>query len=166
MLRNWIAFKKLDKLFKKKFQCPYQFLNDISQEIILNDINRYKKKTQNEKDIIIFNCKINIIKGDKVNINFEELFEELDKNTNCKIDPNRLRPIIGHLNQILDLQLKEADKGSANLYLMGNKHLSNGENLTSASESNSQTLKIQIGTKGILMLKNKNFILQPIWTKI
>ena len=154
------CFQKARQTFQKKFQCPYQFPDDISQDKIFNDIQRYMKKTQNKQDLILFNCMINIIKGDKININFEKLFEELDKNANSKIDPNKLRGIIGPLNQILDQQLEEADKRNMNLNLFDDKHISNRENLMHSSEINSQTLKIQIGIEGKLFLKNKEFIFQ------
>lgn len=159
------CFQKARQTFQKKFQCPYQFPNDIPQDTILNDINRYMKRTQNKQDIILFNCMINIIKGDKINIDFEKLFEELDKNANSKIDPNKLKGIIGPLNQILDQQLDEADKGNMNLNLFDDKHINNRENLKYISEKNSQTIKIQIGTEGKLMLKNKEFIFQPIGSR-
>ena len=151
------CFQRARNLFQQKFQCPYQFPTDISQETILKDIKKYMKKTKNPQDIILFNCMINIIKGDKVNIDFEKLFEELDKNANDKINPNKLKGIIGPLNEILDQQLDEADKGNMNLYLFDDKNLKQRKNLKDISERNSQTLQIQIGIEGKLYKQSGDF---------
>lgn len=151
------CFQKARNVFQKKFQCPYQFPNDIPQDTILKDINRYMKNTKNKQDIILFNCMINIIKGEKVNIDFEKLFEELDKNANNKIDPIKLRGIIGPLNEILDQQLEEADKGNMNLNLLDDRNINHRKNLKRISESNSQTIKIIIGFEGKLIQQNMGF---------
>ena len=151
------CFQKARNLFQQKFQCPYPFPTDISQETILKDIKQYMKKTKNPQDIILFNCMINIIKGDKVNIDFEKLFEELDKNANDKINPNKLKGIIGPLNEILDQQLDEADKGNMNLYLLDDRNLKNRKNLKDISESNSQTVQIQIGLEGKIFKQSGDF---------
>lgn len=151
------CFQKARNLFQQKFQCPYPFPADTSQETILKDIKKYMKKTKNPQDIILFNCMINIIKGDKVNIDFEKLFEELDKNANDKINPNKLKGIIGPLNEILDQQLDEADKGNMNLYLLDDRNLKNRKNLKDISESNSQTLQIQIGLEGKIFKQSGDF---------
>jgi len=145
------CFQRARNLFQQKFQCPYQFPTDISQETILKDIKKYMKKTKNPQDIILFNCMINIIKGDKVNIDFEKLFEELDKNANDKINPNKLKGIIGPLNEILDQQLEEADKGNMNLNLLDDRNINHRKNLKRISESNSQTIEIIIGFEGKLI---------------
>jgi len=94
------CFQKARKIFQDKFQCPYQFPNDTSEDNIIKDINRYMRKAKNKQDIILFNCMINIIKGEKININFDKLFEELDKCANSKINPNKLKDLIGPLNRI------------------------------------------------------------------
>ena len=151
------CFQRARNLFQQKFQCPYQFPTDISQETILKDIKKYMKKTKNPQDIILFNCMINIIKGDKVNIDFEKLFEELDKNANDKINPNKLKGIIGPLNEILDQQLDEADKGNMNLYLFDDKNIKHRKNLKDISERNSQTIQIQIGIEGKLYKQSGDF---------
>jgi len=55
-------FQKVRKSFEDKFQCPYQFPREVSKERIINDINRYMKKTKSNQDIILFNYMIKIIK--------------------------------------------------------------------------------------------------------
>ena len=154
------CFQRARNVFQKKFQCPYQFPNDIPQDTILKDINRYMKNTKNKQDIILFNCMINIIKGEKVNIDFEKLFEELDTNANNKINPIKLRGIIGPLNEILDQQLEEADKGNMDLNLSDDRNIKHRKNLKHISESNSQTIKIIIGFEGKLIQQNFEFGIQ------
>ena len=155
------CFQRARQTYQKKFQCPYQFPNDLPPEKIIKDIKTYMEKTTNKNDIILYNCMINIINGDKINIDFEKLFEELDKNSNSKINPNKLRLIIGPLNQILDQQLDEADKGNMNLNLSENNHINNRENLRNITGNNSNILKIEIGNQGKLKNENNKYYFQP-----
>jgi hypothetical protein len=152
------CFQKARKVFQDKFQCPYEFPKDTPEESIIKDINRYMKKAKHNQDIILFNCMINIIKGEKININFDKLFEELDKYSNSKINPNKLKDLIGPLNQILDKQLEEADKGNMNLNLINDNHKHDRDNLKHISQRNSQMIKVQIGTEGNLIENNNEFI--------
>ena len=155
------CFQRARNVFQKKFNCPYQFPKDFPQETILKDINRYIKHTNNKQDIILFNCMINIINGNKVNIDFDKLFEELDKNPNNKIDPIKLKVIIGPLNEILDQQLEEADKGNMSLNLFDDRNINHRNNLKHISESNSHIIKILIGLEGkFTQEQNGNFKIQ------
>ena len=152
------CFQKARKIFQDKFQCPYQFPNDTSEDNIIKDINRYMKKSKNKQDIILFNCMINIIRGEKININFDKLFEELDKCANSKINPNKLKDLIGPLNQILDKQLEEADKGNMDLNLIDDNHKYDRDNLKHISQRNSQTIRVKIAIEGDLKEDKNEFI--------
>lgn len=159
------CFQKARKVFQDKFQCPYQYPNDISEESIIKDINRYIKKAKTNQDIILFNCMINIIKGEKININFDKLFEELDKCANSKINPNKLKDLIGPLNQILNQQLEEADKGNMDLNLITDNHKLHRDNLKIISQRNSQMIKVIIGIEGNLIEDKNEFIFQQFKTQ-
>lgn len=159
------CFQKSRKIFQDKFQCPYQFPKDTPEESIIKDINRYMKKAKNNQDIILFNCMINIIKGEKININFDKLFEELDKCADSKINPNKLKDLIGPLNQILDKQLEEADKGNMDLNLINDNHKHDRDNLKHISQRNSQMIKVIIGIEGNLIQDKNELIFQQFKTQ-
>jgi hypothetical protein len=123
------------------------------------------KRAKHNQDIILFNCMINIIKGEKININFDKLFEELDKYSNSKINPNKLKDLIGPLNQILDKQLEEADKGNMDLNLINENHKHDRDNLKHISQRNAQMIKVIIGIEGNLLEDKNEFIFQPFKTQ-
>ena len=95
----------------KKIYGEYIFPEKYSKEKILNDIKRYIKNIHDEKDKILFFAMINILNGEKIDINFTELFEELENNSNSKFDPNKLANLIGPINYILEDIEKKAEEG-------------------------------------------------------
>ena len=86
------SFMRFRQAYEKKYKYPYQFPNELPPEIITKYIYIYMKKTANKNDIFLYDCMIKIINGDKINIDFDKLFEELDKHSNSKIDREMLRP--------------------------------------------------------------------------
>ena len=154
------CFQLAIKKYQKKFQCPYKFPDDLPKEKIIKDIYRYMGKIQNEKDKILYNSMINIIKGEKLNIDFDKLFAELDKNANSKMKPDKLKKIIGPLNEILEQNMEEADKGNMNLELENDKHKKNRDNLKKAS-LDTKTIRVNIGTEGKLKNIKNSFFFTP-----
>ena len=153
------CFQLAIKKFQKKFQCPYEFPRDLPKEIIIKDIHRYIKRISNQKDKILYYSMINIINGEKININFDKLFEELDKNSNSKIDPSKLRKIIGPLNEILDQNLEEADEGNMKFELANDKN--KRDKLRGISSENLKIIRVKQGTEGILNQTNNIFSFTP-----
>ncbi len=67
---------------------PYQFPPDCPKEKILKDIKRYMQKMDNTNDKNLYILMADIINGKKVNMDFQKLYQELDKNANNKILKN------------------------------------------------------------------------------
>ena len=154
------CFNLAVKQFQKKFQCPYIFPNDIQRDKIKKDISRYIKKVQNKKDIFLYELMQKLINGENIDINFDCLFEELDKNANSKIKPQNLKEIIAPLNEILDQNQKEADKGNMKLDLLEEKYDRNRATLRDFSKNN-KSLKFKMGIEGHLKYYNNAFYFCP-----
>ena len=91
------CFNLAMETYQKKYG-PYQFPPDCPKEKILNDIQIYIQKMQNNKDKMLYYMMIDIINGKKVNTDFTDLYKDLDKNANNKFDPRKLNKIVGPLN--------------------------------------------------------------------
>lgn len=144
------CFQTAMKLYKKKYKI-YEYPKDLSKEKILSDINRYIKRVSNEKDKALYYAMINIIIGTKIDINFDELFEELDKSANNEFEPKKLKNLIGPLNHILDSIEKKADDGNSEYFIKKYKSKST-ENLINESKKNlNMCLSVIIGKRGNLI---------------
>ena len=138
------------KNFKKKYG-EYIFPEKYSKEKIINDIKIYIQKTPKEKDKVLYYAMINIINDKKIDIDFEELFEELDDNPQSKFDPNNLITIIGPINAILEEIQTNAEKGNMSF----NKNQSKQkEILKNIKESKPETKSVILGKKGLLFKIN------------
>ena len=105
------CFQLALRKYKQKYG-TYIFPKDCPKEKIIHDCKRYINRTKNEKDKILFYSMINIINGDKVDIDFDKLFEELDDNfADKKFNPSKLAKLIGPLNYLLDQIGKDAEEG-------------------------------------------------------
>lgn len=149
------CFQLALRKYKQKYG-DYKFPNDCSKEKIINDCKRYINKTKNEKDKILFYSMINIINGDKVDIDFDKLFEELDKNfANNKINPSKLAKLIGPLNYLLDQIGKDAEEGKISFNDDDNKKKRIKEKLKREAE-NDELISVNYGNKGNLCNINNN----------
>lgn len=117
------CFKIAKDKYQNSFQTSYQFPPDCSKDKILRDIQRYIQNTKNKEDQLLFYSMADIINGKQVNLDYNKLFMELDKNAEKKINPKKLANIVGPLNYHLDQIENEADKGNMNLF-------PNGEDIT------------------------------------
>lgn len=143
------CFQLAIKKFQQKFQCQYIFPQDLEIETVKKDINRYMKKIQNKKDLFLYELMLKLMNLEDININFDNLFEELDKNANSKINPEKLRKIIAPLNEILNKNIEEADKGNMNLELLDENNNKNREALREIFK-NSKALNFKRGIEGDL----------------
>jgi hypothetical protein len=104
------CFNMAIKKYRKKYG-EYIFPENYSKEKILKDIKKYIKNTKDEKDKTLYYAMINIINDKKIDINFDELFEETEDKPDSKFEPNKLNNIIGPINSILDDIEKKAEDG-------------------------------------------------------
>ena len=142
------CFQMSLKKYKKKYG-EYIYPEKYSKEKLLKDIQRYIKNTSNEKDKVLFLAMINILNGDKTDIDFNQLFEELENHPNNKFDPNKLSSLIGPINSILENIEKNAEEGK----IVFNENKSKLKDKL-AKEKNKKSDKINgiIGKKGILYI--------------
>ena len=152
------CFQLAIKKFQNEFQLPYKLPTNFNNEKIQKDINRYMKKMKNEEDKKLYKAMINLINGKEININFDKLFEELDKNANSKINPTHLREMVAPINQILDKQSDEAERGNMNLELDDNSHINQRNKL---KNSRSKIIKFEIGKLGELRMISSGFNFIP-----
>ena len=78
-------FQKMMLLYIKKYG-PYTFPNNCPKESILNQMIYYKKILIHANDRYLYDAIIDLLyNGKKPKIDFDELFNELDKQSKCKI---------------------------------------------------------------------------------
>lgn len=147
------CFQLALKSYKKKFG-EYIYPMKYPKEKIIKDCQRYILNTPNQKDKILFVSMINIINGEKVDIDFDRLFEKLDKSPDKNFDPRKLVNIIGPLNHILSEIEKEAEEGEIN-FNEGDKKKRIRNKLKEESESNAKLYLVYCGIKGYLSLQNQ-----------
>ena len=140
------CFQMAIKKYKKKYG-EYIFPENYSKEKIINDIKRYIQNTPAEKDNILFYAMINIIKDEKIDIDFDKLFEELDNNPESKFEPNKLKKIIGPLNSILEDIQNNAEKGNMSFNEDKSKQK---EILKNIKDSEPEKISVILGEKGTL----------------
>lgn len=140
--------------YKNKYG-EYPFPNGYSKEKIIKDCERYITITTNQKDKILFYSMINIINGNKSDIDFDKLFEKLDKAPDKNFDPNKLVKIIGPLNLVLSEIEKEAEEGAIS-FNENNKKSKMRNKLKEESENNQKLCSITYGTKGFLYPETQN----------
>lgn len=144
------CFQMAIKKYKKKYG-KYVFPEKYSKEKIIKDIKRYIERTPKDKDKILYFAMIKIINGEKIDIDFEELFDELDNEPDSKFDPTKLTKIIGPLNSILeDIQIN-AENGNMAFNEDKSKHK---EALKNIKESEPETIKVIVGKIGYLFKLN------------
>ena len=143
------CFQLALKMYNKKYG-EYIFHNELPKEKILSDIKRYITKVENENDKILYYAMMNLILGNKIEIDFDKLFNELDKNSNKSFDPNKLKNLIGPINHILD-KIGE-NSGNPNYEYTIRKFKSNNvEKLINESKKNENTIvQVYLGKKGYL----------------
>lgn len=134
--------------YKNKYG-EYIFPKGYSKEKIIKDCERYIAITPNQKDKILYYSMINIINGNKSDIDFDKLFEKLDKTPDKNFDPNKLVKIIGPLNHILSEIEKEAEEGEIT-FNEANKKSKARNKLKEESEDSQKLCSIVFGTKGFL----------------
>ena len=147
------CFNLAMETYQKKYG-PYQFPPDCPKERILNDIQIYIQKMQNNKDKMLYYMMIDIINGKKVNTDFTDLYKDLDKNANNKFDPRKLNKIVGPLNQILDQAENDAEKGNMDL-LNRNKATEKAKHqLKNIPNEQFKLIKVIKGETGKLVVHN------------
>lgn len=151
------CFQLAIRKYTKKYG-PYIFPEKCPKEKIIYDCKRYINKTKNEKDKILFYSMINIINGEKVDIDFDKLFEQLDKSySDKKFDPNKLAKLIGPLNYLLDQIEQNAEEGKINFNDDDIKKQKIKEKLKKESENDSILCDVIYGNKGHLIPSTKNY---------
>ena len=103
------CFQKAMKLYIQKYG-DYPFPKDLPKGKILNDIQRYINKAKNEKEKKLYIEMKNLINREKLDVDFDKLFDELDKDSNKNFDPNKIKDYIGPLNSILNDIENNAEK--------------------------------------------------------
>jgi len=143
------CFQLSKKTYEKKYG-KYIYPDGLPKEKILFDIKRYIERVNNENDKLLYYAMINIIMDGKIELNFDELFEELDHAAKEKMNPTMLRNLIPPLNQILDSIEKKADVGIVDYTIQ--KELSRSSQiLLNESKKNSNLFKSDTyGKKGVL----------------
>ena len=81
---------------------------------------------------------IKIINGNKIDMNFNELLDELDNEPDSKFDPKKLIKIIGPLNSLLEIIQINANNGNMAFNEDKSKHK---EVLIKIKESKPETIK-------------------------
>lgn len=140
------CFQMAIKKYKKKYG-EYIFPEKYSKEKIITDIQRYIKLTPEEKDKALYYAMINIINGKKIDIDFDELFDELDNNSESKFDPNKLTKIIGPINFILEDIQNNVEKGNMSFNEDKSKQK---EILKNIKELEPKKISVILGKKGYL----------------
>lgn len=155
------CFKRAIDSFEKKYKVPYKFPPDCPKEKIEEDIKRYMLRCKNLEDKNMFILMHDIINGKKVDIDFSDLYEKLDRNANNKFDPKKMVSAIGPLNQILDMAEEEADKGNMNFFNRDKAKEKSKEQLKNAFQDNvSSKMKVMIGEKGKIFIKNNLYFFE------
>lgn len=140
------CFQMAIKKYKKKYG-EYIFPEKYTKKKIIDDIKRYIEKTPKEKDKALYYAMINIINGEKIDIDFDELFEELENDPQSKFDPNKLKKIIGPINSILeDIQIN-AEKGNMSFNEDKSKQK---EVLKNIKDSEPENIQVVLGKRGFL----------------
>ena len=103
------CFQKSMQLYIKKYRI-YPYPTDSFKEKILNDIKRYISRTQNDKEKKLYYAMMDLINGKNIDIDFDQLFDELDEDPNKKLDPNYIKDYIGPINNVLNDIENNADK--------------------------------------------------------
>ena len=149
------CFQLALRKYKQKYG-PYIFPENCPKEKIIFDCKRYINRTKNEKDKILFYSMINIINGDKVDIDFDKLFEELDNNfADKKFNPSKLSQLVGPLNYLLDQIEKDSGEGKKSFNDDDNKNEKIKEILKRESE-NENFVHVIYGIKGSLYPSTNN----------
>ena len=150
------CFQLAIKKYTKKYGI-YIFPEKCPKEKIIYDCKRYINRTKNEKDKILFYSMINIINGEKVDIDFDKLFEQLDKDySDKKFDPNKLSKLIGPLNYLLNQIEQNAEDGKITFNDNDVKKQKIKEKLKIESENDSILCNVIYGNKGSLHPSTKN----------
>ena len=82
----------------------------MPKEKILKDIKRYINLIPNKEDRKLYYAMIDLINGKNIEIDFDKLFDELDKDSNKKFEPNKIRNYVAPINDILNNIENNADE--------------------------------------------------------
>ena len=149
------CFQLALKMYKQKYD-KYCYPGKLSREKILSDIERYITKVKDEKDKILFYAMRNIILEKKIDIDFDKLFDELDKYSQKEFNPQKLVNLIGPLNEILDKIGKNAENPN-NDYIIRKSKSKSTEKLIKESAINESLCKlVYLGKSGNLMKSTRN----------
>ena len=140
------CFQMAIKKYKKKYG-EYIFPEKYSKEKIKKDIERYIKNITEENDKVLFYAMIKIIEDEKIDIDFDKLFEELDNNPESKFDPNKLTKLIGPINCILEDIQNNAEIGNMSFNEDKSKQK---EILKTIKDSEEEKISVILGEKGSL----------------
>ena len=158
------CFQKSMQLYIKKYGKNYPYPTNLPKEKILNDIKRYISQTQNDKEKKLYEAMMDLINEKNIDIDFDQLFDELDEDPNKKLDPNKIKDYIGPINNVLNDIENNADK-EFEIKKNKTKPL---KKLVKYSQNNSNpNLYVLIGKKGKLSKENNTncFIFQYNSTK-
>ena len=149
------CFQLALKTHKQKYD-KYCYPQKLSREKIISDIERYITKVKDEKDKILFYAMRNIILEKKIDIDFDKLFDELDKYSQKEFNPQKLVNLIGPLNGILDKIGKNAENPN-NDYIIRKSKSKSTEKLIKESAINESLCKlVYLGKSGNLMKATRN----------
>ena len=148
------CFQLALKTHKQKYD-KYCYPQKLSREKIISDIERYITKVKDEKDKILFYAMRNIILEKKIDIDFDKLFDELDKYSQKEFNPQKLVNLIGPLNGILDKIGKNAENPNSD-YIIRNSKSKSTEKLIEESAKNESICKLVYLGKSGYLIKNFN----------
>ena len=151
------CFNLAMKTYQEKYG-PYQFPPDCPKEKILKDIQIYEQEMKNDKDKMLYHMMADLINGRKVNTNFKDLYQELDKNANNKFDPKKMNKIVGPLNQILGQAEKDAEKGNMDLINRNQTTQKAKEQLKNIPKETYKEIEVIFGEKGDLVISQNHLL--------
>ena len=128
------CFQLSKKTYEKKYG-KYIYPDGLPKEKILFDIKRYIERVNNENDKLLYYAMINIIMDEKINLNCDELFEDLEKTPDKPFNPSMISRLIGPLNNILNNIEKNVEDGKIKYEIKKNKSKS-VEKIIKASQYN------------------------------
>ena len=140
------------KKYKEKHG-EYIFPEGYSKEKIIKDIQGYIENTSAQKDKDLFLLMIDIINENEIEIDFDKLFEELESNSENKIDPNKLNSLIGPINNHLDNIEKNAEEGKI---VFNNQESKLKEKIKNEEINITDKITGSIGKKGSLIIVNES----------
>ena len=144
------CFQLALKTHKQKYD-KYCYPQKLSREKIISDIERYITKVKDEKDKILFYAMRNIILEKKIDIDFDKLFDELDKYSQKEFNPQKLVNLIGPLNGILDKIGKNAENPNSDYIIRKSRSKSTEKLIEESTKNESICELVYLGKSGNLI---------------